>query len=138
MLEVLIKLLERFVIAHELIAANSAKTPAQLVNTEAESGETLKEDAAEKPKTTRKASAKKEEQTKDEPKKKPADVDLRTQIKELAQQIASGDDDDCADDFDSLLDDYDVRSVTKLDDEDLESFHKAALKLVKKYYDVED
>ncbi|EDX6630523.1 hypothetical protein CVC30_004745 [Salmonella enterica subsp. enterica serovar Cerro] len=74
---------------------------------------------------------------KDEP-KGPDVAKLREEIKTIAKAIAAGDSDECADKFDELLEDYKVRTVTKLADEDVEAFHKDATKLVKSYYHVEE
>ncbi|EBH8405780.1 hypothetical protein CVB26_21105 [Salmonella enterica subsp. enterica serovar Cerro] len=163
MLETIIKLLERFVVAHELIAANSAKQPAAVtvannttkpveIKVEGEDVSDTKpakaksepeddlddEELEEKPKQKRtrgqsiKAAA---EATKP---KGPDVAKLREEIKTIAKAIAAGDSDECADKFDELLEDYKVRTVTKLADEDVEAFHKDATKLVGKYYEVEE
>lgn len=137
MLETIIKLLERFVVAHELIAANSAKT-------------TLIEKVDDVVRAVEKSSEPKDEEPEDKPTKKTRaprkaaepkgpDLDkLRDEIKTIAKAIAAGDSDDCADKFDDLLDEYQVRTVTKLAEDDVESFHKSAKELVGKYYDIED
>ncbi|EBH9253235.1 hypothetical protein EPM43_14350 [Salmonella enterica subsp. enterica serovar Cerro] len=163
MLETIIKLLERFVVAHELIAANSAKQPAavtvannatkpveikvegeDVIDTKPAKAKSEPEDdlddeeLEEKPKQKRtrgqsiKAAA---EATKP---KGPDVAKLREEIKTVAKAIAAGDSDECADKFDELLEDYKVRTVTKLADEDVEAFHKDATKLVGKYYEVEE
>lgn len=153
MLDKFLALLERFVVAHETIAANSKPVlgePVLVGSSAAEGGADKEKAPEEKPKRTRKAPAKKDEPA-DEPeeatKKKPAKKDesdsddLRAKIKELAQQFAACDEDfadDLDDDFEDLLDEYEVRSVTKLEEEDLESFHKKQVRLAKKYFDVED
>ncbi|EAW4195720.1 hypothetical protein FFV02_22965 [Salmonella enterica] len=158
MLETIIKLLERFVVAHELIAANSAKQSATLtvdnhitkpieikvegedvIDTKPEPEDDLDdEEPEEKPKQKRtrgqsiKAAA--EATT-----PKGTDVaKLREEIRTIAKAIAVGDSDECADKFDELLEDYKVRTVNKLADEDVEAFHKDATKLVGKYYEIED
>lgn len=163
MLETIIKLLERFVVAHELIAANSAKQPAavtvannttkpveikvegeDVIDTKPAKAKSEPEDdlddeeLEEKPKQKRtrgqsiKAAA-------EATKPKGQDVaKLREEIKTIAKAIAAGDSDECADKFDELLEDYKVRTVTKLADEDVEAFHKDATKLVGKYYEVEE
>lgn len=176
MLDKFLVLLERFVVAHELIAANSAKsksvgeltidmttTGLEVVNTALEEvKKELEQPAAEeKPKRTRGESIKvAAEATKkkadkpapepeaddpaDEPEEKtPAkkEVDLtplRDEIKQIAKHIAAGESDKCADLFDELLEDYGVRTVTKLSDEDVVKFHTDAKTLVAKYYDVEE
>ncbi|EJB2979342.1 hypothetical protein ABXH80_004126 [Salmonella enterica] len=160
MLDKFLVLLERFVVAHELIAANSAKQPAtvtvanhttkpvelkvegeDVIDTkpvkggdkpEPEDDLTDDEEPEEKPK--RKPRQAKQ---KDEP-KVPDVAKLREEIKTIAKAIAAGDSDECADKFDELLEDYKVRTVTKLADEDVEAFHKDATKLVGKYYEIEE
>lgn len=171
MLDKFLVLLERFVVAHELIAANSSKTKSvgaltvdvsttgveavnaaiekakkelkvegeDVIDTKPEPEDDLDdEEPEEKPKQKRtrgqsiKAAA---EATKP---KGPDVAKLREDIKTIAKAIAAGDSDECADKFDELLEDYKVRTVTKLADEDVEAFHKDATKLVGKYYEIEE
>ncbi|EIX3645008.1 hypothetical protein MKA87_004405 [Salmonella enterica] len=171
-LEKFLALVERFVVAHELIAANSAKSKSvgaltvdvsttgveavnaaleaakkelnvegeDVIDTKPEPEDDLADDEEpeEKPKQKRtrgqsiKAAA---EATKP---KGPDVAKLREDIKTIAKAIAAGDSDECADKFDELLEDYKVRTVTKLADEDVEAFHKDATKLVGKYYEIEE
>lgn len=178
MLEKFLVLLERFVVAHELIAANSSKTPAITVvplseGTVAElkrtsgkltggaleagpkeppvEGENVIDTPAAEEKPKRKKAAKpapepEADDLADEPEpeeKKPVkkEVDLtplRDEIKQIAKHIAAGESDKCADLFDELLEDYGVRTVTKLSDDDVVKFHTDAKALVVKYYDVEE
>ncbi|HID7510303.1 TPA: hypothetical protein ACXHW4_004202 [Enterobacter hormaechei] len=144
-LEKFLALVERFVVAHELIAANSKREyfAAELVSTEPVKevpveGEDIidtkptkakpepeddladDEDPEEKPK-------RKSRQTK--PKEEPKGPDvakLREEIKTIAKAIAAGDSDECADDFDDLLESFSVRTVTKLKDEDVVAFLEKA------------
>ncbi|EKB6958503.1 hypothetical protein OOY80_003778 [Salmonella enterica subsp. enterica serovar Cerro] len=171
MLDKFLVLLERFVVAHELIAANSSKTKSvgaltvdvsttgveavnaaiekakkelkvegeDVIDTKPEPEDDLDDEGPEeKPKQKRtrgqsiKAAA---EATKP---KGPDVAKLREDIKTIAKAIAAGDSDECADKFDELLEDYKVRTVTKLADEDVEAFHKDATKLVGKYYEIEE
>lgn len=160
MLDKFLVLLERFVVAHELIAANSAKQPATLtaannitkpveikvegedvIDTKAVKGgakpepeDDLDDDEEPEEKPKRKP---RQAKPKDEP-KGPDVAKLREEIKTIAKAIAVGDSDECADKFDELLEDYKVRTVTKLADEDVEAFHKDATKLVGKYYEIEE
>ncbi len=161
MLETIIKLLERFVIAHELIAANSAKqTVIEKVGDVLRATETSAKELpveGEDVIDTKPAKVKPEpeddlddEEPEEKPKRKPRQAKpkdepkgpdvaaLREEIKTIAKAIAAGDSDECADKFDELLEDYKVRTVTKLADEDVEAFHKDATKLVGKYYEIED
>lgn len=145
MLDKFLALLERFVVAHELIAANSAKQPditvgplsaetiAELERTSGKStGGLLK--AGDEPKTVKAKPRQTKPKTSDEP-----DIDkLRAEIVLMAQHIGSGDSDDCNDELDDLLDDYDARSVQKLKDSQLPDFHKELKAIVAKYYDIED
>lgn len=123
MFEVMLKLLERFVVAHELLAKNSAKPVAVI-------GEVVSTLEAAEPAPKVKAKSK----AKDEPDL----ATLRDEIKTMATHIAEGDSDECADEFDDLLEDFKVRTVTKLPDADVEEFHAEAKKIVSKYYELED
>jgi hypothetical protein len=162
-LEKFLALVERFVVAHELIAANSAQKEyvtgeaALYVANHSSKPVAIKvegEDVID----TKPAKAKPEpedyldddEEPEEKPKRKPRQAKpkdepkgpdvakLREEIKTIAKAIAAGDSDECADKFDELLEDYKVRTVTKLVDEDVEAFHKDATKLVGKYYEIED
>ena len=154
MLDKFLVLLERFVVAHELIAANSAKPVAvagELVSTleaaEHEQKAPAKRTRAAKPKATPEPEPEQEEEPEEEapkPKAKAKDKEapdldtLRDEIKTMATHIAEGDSDECADEFDDLLEDFKVRTVTKLNDDDVEDFHAEAKKIVAKYYELED
>lgn len=154
MFEVMLKLLERFVVAHELIAANSAKPAAvisQVVSGPAtpETAEPEQKPAAKRTRTAKPKAAPEPEPEQEEeeeaPKPKAASKKvvhdltvLRDEIKTMATHIAEGDSDECADEFDDLLEDFKVRTVTKLADDDVEEFHAEAKKIVSKYYELED
>ena len=154
MLDKFLELLERFVVAHELIAANSAKPDAvisQVVSCPAANDEAAEPEQKAPAKRTRTAKPKaapepEPEQEEEAPKpkakakaKEAADLDtLRDEIKTMATHIAEGDSDECADEFDDLLEDFKVRTVTKLADDDVEDFHAEAKKIVSKYYELED
>lgn len=153
MLDKFLELLERFVVAHELIAANSAK-PAAVLGEVAAAPEVAEPEQKPAAKRGRPAKSKaepepepeQEEEEAEAPKpkakakaKEATDLDaLREEIKTMATHIAEGDSDECADEFDDLLEDFKVRTVTKLADDDVEEFHAEAKKIVSKYYDVED
>jgi hypothetical protein len=123
MFDKLIALLERFVIAHEKIAASVVADTPEAVDVETPTA------AAKKGKSA----------AKKEPEPPAVDVAaLREEIKSIAKAIAAGDDDDCADGFDDLLADFDVRNVTKLEDADVPDFYEKAKKLVTKYYEIEE
>lgn len=168
MLDRFLALLERFVVAHEMIAANSArnqKYDGPLTGTGAdikvsggvgpdgpithgdggsekavkggdkpkqEEDDLADDEPEEKPKTRKPRQSK--------PKAEPEpDLDkLREEIEVMAKHIGSGDSDDCADELDDLLDEYDARSVKKLKDLQVQEFHKELKAIVAKYYDIED
>ena len=153
MLETIIKLLERFVVAHELIAANSAKqTIVEAVGNIVRAEE--KSAAAKDEPTTVKAKPEEDDLADEAPEEKPKtrkpratkpkaepepDLDnLREEISVMAKHIGSGDSDDCADELDDLMDEYDVRSVKKLGDLQVQEFHKELKAIVAKYYDIEE
>lgn len=152
MLDKFLALLERFVVAHELIAANSGKTFATYsghATADAAKGAGSPEPTAEdKPKRGRKPAAKKdpEPEPEDEPKPKRGrkaaadDVDyaaLREQIADIDDALNDGDSNEAVDEFDDLMDEYGAKKLKDLQDEDLEAFLKAAKKIVNKYYEEE-
>jgi len=161
MLDKFLVLLERFVVAHELIAANSAKTTViekvgDAIRAEEKPAAELPvegEDVIETPKAKRTAATKPDaahdladEAPQEKPKRKPRQPkapapdlkELRDELKTIATHISAGDSDECADEFDDLLEEYGVRTVPKIKDEDVEAFHKAAKALVSRYYEIED
>ena len=151
MLEKMLVLLERFVVAHELIAANSAKPVAVLGEVAApEAAEPEQKAPAKRTRTAKPKAApepepeQEEEEEAPKPKakakaKEATDLDtLLDEIKTMATHIAEGDSDECADEFDDLLEDFKVRTVTKLADDDVEEFHAEAKMIVSKYYELED
>lgn len=173
MLDKFLALLERFVVAHELIAANSSKP---VVGIDAEKAaeltkkvskvvsEAMKDVPVEGEDVIDTKPAKKADQvevnlveddlTDDEPEEKPKtrkprtakakvepepDLDkLREEIEVMAKHIGSGDSDDCADELDDLLDEYDARSVKRIEDDEVVDFHKQLKAIVAKYYDIEE
>lgn len=156
MLDKFLALLERFVVAHELIAANSAKQSVvttvtnhteEAVRIKGTAGDAIHAaiEAADKEVLvegedvidTKPARKTRQAKPKDEP-KGPDLAALREEIKTIANHIAAGESDECADLFDELLENYKVRTVPKLLDEDVEAFHAEAKKLVAKYYEMED
>lgn len=154
-------LLVRFVVAIEIIAAamSGGKAPAtdpkenstakktttrktSKVEEEPEDEEEPEEKApakssTRKTTTTRKTSTAKKPPVEDEEEGDAELDELRDEISQMAKHIAKGDSDECADKYEALMDDYGVRTVSKLKDGDVEDFHKALKKLVEKYYDVE-
>ncbi|HGH4724208.1 TPA: hypothetical protein ACJIW3_004498 [Enterobacter hormaechei] len=160
MLDKFLALLERFVVAHELIAANSGNKKTSVgeltVDVTTTGVETVKKELDKALKEVEKAKAKPEEddladdETEEKPKARKTratkpkaepepDLDkLREEIEVMAKHIGSGDSDDCADELDDLLDEYDARSVKKLKDLQVQEFHKELKAIVAKYYDIED
>lgn len=168
MLDKFLALLERFVVAHELIAANSRKP---VVGIDAEKAveltkkvsKVVSEGMKDVPvegedvidtKPAKKADQVEDDLADDEPEEKPKtrkpratkakaepepDLDkLREEIEVMAKHIGSGNSDDCADELDDLLDEYDARSVKKLKDLQVQEFHKELKAIVAKYYDIEE
>lgn len=151
MLEKILVLLERFVVAHELIAANSVRVTglageaAAPEVAEPEQKAPAKRTRTAKPKAAPEPEPEQEEEevriTTPKSRKDKGEKDLdtpREEIKTMAAHIAEGDSDECADEFDDLLEDFKVRTVTKLADDDVEDFHAEAKKIVSKYYELED
>lgn len=193
MLDKFLALLERFVVAHELIAANSGNKKTSVgeltVDVTTTGVETVKKELDKALKEVEKAKAKHEEDdlaeekvsggvgpegaftvdnktgkrikieeeddlSDDEPEDKPKtrkpratkpkaepepDLDkLREEISVMAKHIGSGDSDACADELDDLMDEYDVRSVKKLGDLQVQEFHKELKAIVAKYYDIQE
>lgn len=160
MLEKFLVLLERFVVAHELIAANSKREVF-----EATLGETAKDAVAESesvkkavkevapkksaPKKSAKPEPEEEDLEDDEPpvkketKKKAAkpEVDLselRAEIKMMSAAIVEEDDDQCTDEFDDMMDEFEVRNINKIHDEDVVEFHAELKKLVARYFEIKE
>lgn len=163
MLETIIKLLERFVVAHEMIAANSAKTtliekvgdvvraeekvsggvgPEGDFTVDNKTGKRIKieveDDLADDDEPEEKPKTRKTRATKPKAEPEPDLDKLREEIEVMATRIGSGDSDDCADELDDLLDEYDARSVKKLKDLQVQEFHKELKAIVAKYYDIEE
>jgi hypothetical protein len=144
-LEKFLALVERFVVAHELIAANSAKQPATVTvanhttkpveikvegedvidtkpaKAKPEPEDDLDDDEPEEKPKRKPRQAKPKEEPKEEP-KGPDVAKLREEIKTKAQAIGVGDSDDVADALEALLDKFNSRTVTKLKDEQVSDF----------------
>lgn len=162
MLETIIKLLERFVVAHELIAANSAKTTliekvGDVLRAEEKSAKELpvegedvidtkpvknadpvEDDLADGEEPEEKPKTRKPRTTKAKAEPEPDLAKLREEIEVMAKHIGSGDSDDCADELDDLLDEYDARSVKRIKDDEVQKFHKELKAIVAKYYRIEE
>ena len=72
--------------------------------------------------------------------KKDADplAEMRDEIKQYAAIIAGGDDDDANDEFDDLLESFEIKSIAKLEDDDVEDFHTELKEIVETYFELED
>lgn len=65
-------------------------------------------------------------------------AEMRDEIKQYAAIIAGGDDDDANDEFDDLLEAFEIKSIAKLEDDDVEDFHKDLKEIVETYFELED
>lgn len=184
MLEKFLVLLERFVVAHELIAANSGKPGVVIHNdsgTEVVGGPDHKaairkviEDSVKDPAVAKavkgnskpapevpvegesvidtkpepkKKAPEPEDDLADEPENKPrakpapatgSVKELRDKLRQIATHISAGDSDECCEQFDDLLDEYGIRTVPKLTDEQVPAFYAAADDILRRYYTVTD
>jgi len=160
MLEQFIKLLERFVVAHELIAANSAKQVnvaktalvAEVVEQTA-TIETAKEipvegedvvdtKPAEEEKPKRKPRKAKVEEPTPEPEEEKEEVDyqsLRDQIQAIDDAINEGPSDAACDDSDELLEEFTGKKmkIAAIKDEDLAEYLERLTAIKNKYFEEE-
>lgn len=160
MLEQFIKLLERFVVAHELIAANSAKQVnvaktalvAEVVEQTA-TIETAKESPvegedivdtkpAEEEKPKRKPRKAKVEESTPEPEEEKEEVDyqsLRDQIQAIDDAINEGPSDAACDDSDELLEEFTGKKmkIAAIKDEDLAEYLERLTAIKNKYFEEE-
>lgn len=144
MFEQLITLFTRGVVALEIIAEAMA---GQKAATDPEENGTAK--STGKGKKADKSNGKKEEaddddgekEEKKEKKGKKSKKDpvreKRDEIAQLAAIISGGDEDDASDDFADLLEEYGVKAVGKLEENDLEDFAADLRDIVDQYYEVE-
>lgn len=167
MLEKFLVLLERFVVAHELIAANSAKPPAQVaaplevetvVYTQEAVAESAKEETKELPVEGEEAIDTKpaeEERPKRKPRKakveepapepeedKEEEVDyqsLRDQIQAIDDAINEGPSDAACDDSDELLEEFTGKKmkIAAIKDEDLAEYLERLTAIKNKYFEEE-
>ena len=153
MLEQFLKLLERFVVAHELIAANSAK---QVVVAETATieptvatkeipveGEDLVDTKpAEEEKPKRKPRKAKVEEPTPEPGEEKEEVDyqsLRDQIQAIDDAINEGPSDAACDDSDELLEEFTGKKmkIAAIKDEDLAEYLERLTAIKNKYFEEE-
>ena len=156
MLEKFLKLLERFVVAHELIAANSAKqvvvaetaTIEPTVVKEAtkeipvEGEDVVDTKPAEEEKPKRKPRKAKLEEPTPEPEEEKEEVDyqsLRDQIQAIDDAINEGPSDAACDDSDELLEEFTGKKmkIAAIKDEDLAEYLERLTAIKNKYFEEE-
>lgn len=156
MLDQFLKLLERFVVAHELIAANSAKQVAVAETATIEpdvAKEATKEipvegedivdtKPAEEEKPKRKPRKAKVEEPTPEPEEEKGEVDyqsLRDQIQAIDDAINEGPSDAACDDSDELLEEFTGKKmkIAAIKDEDLTEYLGRLTAIKNKYFEEE-
>lgn len=156
MLDQFLKLLERFVVAHELIAANSAKQVAVAETATIEptvAKEATKEipvegedivdtKPAEEEKPKRKPRKAKVEGPTPEPEEEKEEVDyqsLRAQIQAIDDAINEGPSDAACDDSDELLEEFTGKKmkIAAIKDEDLAEYLERLTEIKNKYFEEE-
>ena len=156
MLEQFLKLLERFVVAHELIAANSVKqvavaetaTITPTVAKEAtkeipvEGEDVVDTKPAEEEKPKRKPRKAKVEEPTPEPEEEKEEVDyqsLRDQIQAIDDAINEGPSDAACDDSDELLEEFTGKKmkIAAIKDEDLAEYLERLTAIKNKYFEEE-
>ena len=156
MLEKFLVLLERFVVAHELIAANSAKqvviaetaTIEPTVAKEAtkeipvEGEDIVDTKPAEEEKPKRKPRKAKVEEPTPEPEEEKEEVDyqsLRDQIQAIDDAINEGPSDAACDDSDELLEEFTGKKmkIAAIKDEDLAEYLERLTAIKNKYFEEE-
>lgn len=156
MLDQFLKLLERFVVAHELIAANSvkqvvvaetatiettvAKEATKEIPVEGEDVVDIKPAEEEKPK--RKPRKAKVEEPTPEPEEEKEEVDyqsLRDQIQAIDDAINEGPSDAACDDSDELLEEFTGKKmkIAEIKDEDLAEYLERLTAIKNKYFEEE-
>ena len=156
MLDQFLKLLERFVVAHELIAANSAKQvvvaetatieptvakeATKEIPVEGEDVVDTKQVEEEKPK--RKPRKAKVEEPSPEPEEEKEEVDyqsLRDQIQAIDDAINEGPSDAACDDSDELLEEFTGKKmkIAAIKDEDLAEYLERLTAIKNKYFEEE-
>ena len=156
MLDQFLKLLERFVVAHELIAANSVKQVVVAENATIEptvAKEATKEipvegedivdtKPAEEEKPKRKSRKAKVEEPSPEPEEEKEEVDyqsLRDQIQAIDDAINEGPSDAACDDSDELLEEFtgEKMKIAAIKDEDLAEYLERLTAIKNKYFEEE-
>ena len=134
MFEQIVNLITRGVVALETIAKHYETVGAAVGKQEDKKPSKAKKEAEdEKPAKGKKATAKGKG-------KKDADplAEMRDEIKQYAAIIAGGDDDDANDEFDDLLESFEIKSIAKLEDDDVADFHTELKEIVETYFELED
>ena len=162
MLDQFLKLLERFVVAHELIAANSVKQPVYELKADAniadsvrdvvvkevtkeipvEGEDTVDTKPAEEEKPKRKPRKAKVEEPTPEPEEEKEEVDyqsLRDQIQAIDDAINEGPSDAACDDSDGLLEEFTGKKmkIAAIKDEDLAEYLERLTAIKNKYFEEE-
>lgn len=153
MLDRFLKLLERFVVAHELIAANSVKqvvvaetatiTPTVATKEIPVEGEDIVDTKpAEEEKPKRKPRKVKIEEPAPEPEEEKEEVDyksLRDQIQAIDDAINEGPSDAACDDSDELLEEFTGKKmkIAAIKDEDLAEYLERLTAIKNKYFEEE-
>ncbi len=153
MLDQFLKLLERFVVAHELIAANSVKQVAVAETATIEPTVATKEipvegedivdtKPAEEEKPKRKPRKAKVEEPTPEPEEEKEEVDyqsLRDQIQAIDDAINEGPSDAACDDSDELLEEFTGKKmkIAAIKDEDLAEYLDRLTAIKNKYFEEE-
>ena len=158
MLDQFLKLLERFVVAHELIAANSAKQPVYELKADAKVADkvrdvVVKEATKElpvegeelvdtKPAEEEKLKRKPRKAKVEEPTPEPEEVDyqsLRDQIQAIDDAINEGPSDAACNDSDELLEEFTGKKmkIAAIKDEDLAEYLKRLTAIKNKYFEEE-
>ena len=153
MLDQFLKLLERFVVAHELIAANSAKQVVIAETATIEPTVATKEipvegvdivdtKPTEEEKPKRKPRKAKVEEPTPEPEEEKEEVDyqsLRDQIQAIDDAINEGPSDAACDDSDELLEEFTGKKmkIAAIKDEDLAEYLERLTAIKNKYFEEE-
>ncbi|USL85417.1 hypothetical protein PEC9_54 [Escherichia phage PEC9] len=147
MFEQIVNLITRGVVALETIAKHYETVGAAVGKQEDKKPakakkEVVEDDDAEDeaPAKGKKATAKGKKAPAKGKGKKDADplAEMRDEIKQYAAIIAGGDDDDANDEFDDLLESFEIKSIAKLEDDDVADFHTELKEIVETYFELED
>lgn len=144
MLEKFLVLLERFVVAHELIAANSAKqvvhaaAPREVDGLTAEVKEPVKEKVV-KAEATKEIPVEGEDVVDTKPEEEVDYQSLRDQIQAIDDAINEGPSDAACDDSDELLEEFTGKKmkIAAIKDEDLAEYLERLTAIKNKYFEEE-